>query len=186
MKNYRKALFHRVPLKILSFLSVHPNQTFCEREIKKIAGASIGSINHTLKFLVNLNILSKEMKGNLFLYKLSPDNDILKHYKIFNSLLDINDLITEVKPYAYEIILYGSCAQGTNTSDSDIDLFIKTEYKSKVRKVVYKYRKFDENLKAVILDPLEIADSKKEDEVFYKEVKKGIILWQGRPTYDKI
>ena len=172
MKNYRKALFHQVPLKILSFLSLHPNQTFCEGEIKKIAGASIGSINRTLKFLVDLNIISKEIKGNIFLYKLNSDNDILKHYKIFNSLLDINDLVTEVKPYAYEIILYGSCAQGTNTSDSDIDLFIKTEYKSKVRKIVHKYREFDENLKAVILDSLDIADSKKEDEVFYKEVKK--------------
>ena len=185
MKNYRQALFHQIPLKILSFLSLHPYETFYESEIKKITGASIGSTNHTLKFLVDLNIVSKEKKGNLSLYQLNPDNDILKNYRIFNSLIDVNDLVAKVKPYAYEIILYGSCAQGTNTANSDIDLFIKTEHKSKVRKIVTKYRESYEDLKAVILDPLEIAASRKEDEVFYKEVRKGIILWQGRPTYEK-
>ena len=173
-------------MKILSFLSRHPGEIFCEREIKNITESSIGSTNQTLRLLVELDIVSREIKGNLFLYKLSPDNYILKYFKIFESLLYIHDFVEEVKPYSQEIILYGSCAQGTNTAESDIDIFIKTEYKSRVGKIINKHRAINENLKAVILDPLEIVSSRKTDEVFYNEVKKGITVWKGQPTYEEI
>lgn len=186
MKKYKLYLFHKTPLKIFSFLSRHPGNMFCEAEIRKLTKSSVGSTNQTLRHLLDLNIISREIKGNVFLYQLNDGNYILRYYKIFETLLYIHDFVEEVKPYASAIILYGSCAQGSNTTKSDIDLFIKTEYKSKVRKIVTKYREIDETFKAVILDPLEIAESKKEDEVFYKEVREGITLWEGKPTYEEI
>lgn len=186
MKDYKQKLFHKTPLKILSFLSRQPGELFCEADIRNFTKSSVGSTSQTLGLLLNLNIVTRETKGNVFLYKLNHNNYMLKYFKVFEILLYIHDLVTEVKPYASAIILYGSCAQGSNTTKSDIDLFIKTEYKSKVRKIVTKYREIDETFKAVILDPLEIAESKKEDEVFYKEVRKGITLWEGKPTYEEI
>lgn len=186
MKIYKQGLFHQTPLKILSFLSKHVREVFCEGEIKKITETSTGSVNQTLRLLTDLGIVSREIKGNVFLYKLNPNNYTLKYFKIFENLLYIHDFVKEVEPYSYQIILYGSCAQGLNTVDSDIDIFVKTEYKSEVKKVVNKYRAMDENFKVVILDPLEMASSKKEDEVFYNELKKGIILWDGKPAYEEI
>lgn len=186
MDNYKLTLFHQTPLKILSFLSLRPNEILCERDIADVTKSSIGATNQTLRLLLELDIINRTKKGNVFLYKLNPDNPILRHFKIYENLLDICDLVKKIKPYSYEIILYGSCAAGLNTVDSDVDLFIKTEYTSKVKKIVNEYRARDERLKAVILDPLEIAASRKTDEVFYKEVRKGIPLWEGRPTYEEI
>lgn len=186
MKNYKQKLFHQTPLKILSFLSLHPGDVLCEGEIRKFTKTSIGSTNQTLRLLVNLDIVSREIKGNVFLYRLNPDNYILKYFKIFENLLYICEFVKEIEPYSHQIILYGSCAYGLNTTDSDIDIFVKTEYKSKVRKIVNEHMATDENLRVVILDPLEIASSKKEDEVFYNELKKGIVLWDGKPTYEEI
>lgn len=186
MNKHGQKLFHQTPLRILSFLSLHPGEIFCEGEIKKAIKSSAGSINQTLRLLLELDIVSRETKGNVFLYKLNNDSPLLKNFKIFETLLQIHDLIKEATPYSYEIILYGSCADGTNAVNSDIDIFIKTEYKSKVKKIVSKYRAVDDKLKAVILDPLEIASSKKADKVFYREVKNGIVLWKGKPTYEEI
>lgn len=184
MKDYRQRLYHQLPLKILSFLSQHPDNVFCEGEIKNIVKASTGSVNQTLRLLLELRIVAREKKGNVFLYQINSDNFLLKYFKIFENLLYIHSLVEEIKPYASEVILYGSCAQGINRENSDIDIFIKTEYISKVRKIVYKYKVMDERFKAVILDPLEIVSSKKIDKVFYNEVKKGIVLWEGKPTYE--
>ena len=56
---------------------------------------------------------------------------------------------------------------------------------AKIRKSVNKYRAINESLKVVILDPLEIASSRKEDKVFSNGVKKGIILWEGQYTFKR-
>lgn len=56
---------------------------------------------------------------------------------------------------------------------------------TKIRKIVNKYRAINENLKVVIFGPLEIASSKKEDKVFYNEVKKDIILREGQYTFKR-
>lgn len=186
MKDYKSKLYHQTPLKILSFLSRHPGRIFCEREIQKNTKTSIGSVNQTLKLLLELKIVTREKKGNVFLYRINSENYLLKYFKILENLLYVHNFVEEVKPYASEIILYGSCAKGENTENSDIDIFIKTEYKPQVRKIVNKYIGMDDSFKVVMLDPMEIASSKKVDEVFYNEIKKGIVLWKGKPTYEEI
>lgn len=186
MKNNKQRLYHQTPLKILSLLSCHCGDKFCEGDIQKITKSSAGAINQTLRILLNLDIVSREAKGNLFLYTVNQSNCTLKYFKIFETLLYIHNIVRDIKHYASEIVLYGSCAHGENTENSDIDIFIKTEYVSKVRKIINRYRTKDETIKAVVLDPLEIASSRKEDEVFFTEVRKGIVLWKGKPIYEGI
>jgi len=184
--NIKKYLYHQTPLKTFSFLSNHPGEVFSADEISRATKCSKGATNQILRLLLKLDILSRERKGNLFLYKLNSDNFLLRQFKIFENLLGLQSLVCEIQKYCYEIVLFGSRADGSNTIDSDTDLFIRTEYKTRVRKITNKYKAINENLKAIILDPLEIASSKKEDQVFYSEVKKGISLWEGKPTYEEI
>ena len=182
----KKYLYHRTPLKILSFLSNHPGIVFSADEISRATECSKGATNQTLRLFLKLDILSRESKGNLFLYKLNPDNFVLKQFKIFENLLGLQKLVKEIQKYCYEIILFGSCGDGTNTAKSDIDLFIRTEYKKDVRKIINKYEASDVKYQAIIQDPLESLSSKKEDSVFHRQVKKGITLWKGKPTYEEI
>lgn len=180
----KKYLYNQIPLKMLSFISNRPGRVFSANEVSKTVKCSKGATNQTLRFLLKLDIIAREKKGNLFLYKLNADNLILRQFKIFENLLFLQKLVKEIQEYCYEIILFGSCADGSNAEESDIDLFIKTEYKQEVRKIISKHETIDVKYQAVIQDPLESISLKKEDSVFHGQVKKGIVLWKGRPTYE--
>lgn len=182
----KKFLYHKTPLKICSFLSIHPGQIFSAREISRQTKSSKGATNQTLRLLLELGVLSREQKGNLFLYRLNLNSFVLKYFKIFENLLNLKGLIKEIQPYCSQIILFGSCADGSNSQESDVDLFIKSEYKNRVRKLINKYETSDFKIRPVIQDPLEIISSQKTDKVFFEQVKKGITLWEGEPTYEEI
>jgi predicted nucleotidyltransferase len=182
---FAQKLYHKTPLRILSFLSLHPTEIFSAKEIADNIKASKGATNQALRLFLTMAIVSREKKGNTFLYRLNFDNIILKQFKIFEVLLGIQNLIKDIMPYCYQIILFGSCANGSNTEKSDIDLFVKTDQKRKVQKFINKYKTTNLKIQAVILDPLEIAASKKEDKPFYEQVKKGIVLWEGKPAHEE-
>jgi len=182
----KKYLYHYTPLKILSLISNHQGEVFSANEIFRLTKSSKGATNQTLRLLLGLDILSRERKGNLFLYRLKPDNLVLRQFKIFENLLDLRGLMKEIQKYCYEITLFGSRAEGSNTKESDIDLFIITEYKKEVRRIVAEYKTGDVKYQAIIQDPLESLSSKKEDSVFHGQIKKGITIWKGRPTYEEI
>ena len=120
----------------------------------------------------------------MFLYRLNSDSFVLRQFKIFETLLHLQPLVKEIQPYCYKIVLYGSTTTGANIQESDVDLFIKTEHKDKVQKCINKYLSDDFNIQAVIQDPLEIEVAKKEDKVYFDQVKKGFTLWEGRPAYE--
>jgi len=185
-KNIEKYLYNQVPLKILSYLSLHLNSDLSANEISQETSASKGATHHTLQILLDLDVISREKKGNLFIYRVNQNNSVLKQFKIFEAVSKLQPLIRKIIPYCYKIVLFGSCATGLNTVESDIDLFIKTDNRKDVQSVVNKYRPRNLNIKAAIFDPLEIADSKKEDNVFFEQVKTGIVLWEGKPIHETL
>ena len=182
----KKNLYHQTPLILLSFLSNHPGELFSAEEISKAAKCSKGATNQTLRLLLALDILFREKKGNLFLYKLNAENMLLRQFKIFETLLYLQTLISEIKKYCGEITLFGSRSDGSNTENSDIDLFIRTEKKSTVRKAISKYESPGIKYQVIIQDALESVSMKKEDSVFMQQVKKGVTLWKGKPSYEEI
>lgn len=185
MNGYKKYLYNLAPLKILSFLSLYPGEIFTASEIAEQTQSSRGGTNQTLRMLNSLDIIARQHKGNLYLYKLNHNNPILKHFKIFDNLLNLHSVIKELQPHSYKIVLFGSYANGLSTEESDIDLFIKTDNKNKVQKIITRHITVDFKISPVIQTPLELASSENKDKVFYNQVKKGIVLWEGRPTYDE-
>ena len=185
-KDTRGLLYHQTPLRILSFFSIQQGKTLSAQEISSQTQFSKGATNQALRMLSELDMLSRERKGNVFLYKLNPNSPVLRQFKIFETLLNLQRLVNEIMQYCYQIILFGSCADGSNSVESDIDLFIKSEHKRKVRKIIDNYSSNDLKIKAVIQEPLEIASSKKEDKAFFEQVRKGIILWEGKPAYETV
>lgn len=183
--SFTQKLYHKTPLRILSFLSLRPTKIFSAKEISDNIKSSKGATNQSLRLFLTMEVVSREKKGTTFLYRLNFDNIVLKQFKIFEVLLGIQNLIKDIKPYCYQIILFGSCANGSNTERSDIDLFIKTEQKIKVQKFINKFKITNLKIQPVILDPLEIAASKREDKPFYEQIKKGIVLWEGESAHEE-
>lgn len=182
MNDYITQLYNKVPLKILSCVSTYSHDHFLAKELEDEIKLSKGAVNQSLRLLLKLDIIKRIKKGNLFLYSINPDNILLKQFKIFETILTIQELLKEISPYSYQIILFGSCATGTNSIDSDIDLFIHSESVEKTRKICNKYNPKIISLRPIIQDTLELTATEKHDKAFYAQIKKGIILWEGETS----
>jgi predicted nucleotidyltransferase len=80
------------------------------------------------------------------------------------------------------IVLYGSCALGTDTSESDLDLFVVSNNKEDVLNVIsnFKFPRGYENIhiQSVIRTPVELLEGKESERTFVEEVDRGIVLWE--------
>ena len=182
----KNSLYHFTPLKILSFLSLQASETFSAKEISMLTSSSKGATNQALRLLAKMEIITRERKGNLFLYKTNFDNIILKQFKTFEILMAMRSLVKNIKPYCYKIVLFGSCATGSNNTNSDIDLFINTSDQNSVQKFITKFNRSIPYVNPAIYDPLEILAAEKKDKSFFEQIKKGITLWEGRPTSENL
>ena len=79
--------------------------------------------------------------------------------------------------------LYGSCAKGENTEDSDIDVWIKISNVSeeKLAALTSKLNKTTRNVRPLFLTDKKIEKAKKEDPLFYHSLVFGsIVLYGGK------
>ena len=80
-----------------------------------------------------------------------------------------------------KIVLYGSCATGEDTSESDIDLFIISREKSRVLNEIRKETSLlKREIKTVIVSGEEYLLMRNKKEELLDELDKGIVLWEKR------
>lgn len=166
-------------MKILIFLARHPNQEFYVREIAKSISKSVGGTHSALKSLRISNLVKEKKSGKNIYYRINDTNPSIKNFKIFMTTTELNPLVNELKKTAEKIILFGSCATGDDTSDSDIDLFILTQDTKKVNDYLKK-KYLERTTQAVVVNAAGMIKLKEKDKAFYKEINEGIVLWDGK------
>lgn len=168
--------------KVLSFLAKFSDREFYERQIARKIGISYGSANKVLNDLFSNGLLKRQKKGKMYFYSLNITNALFRQFKILNNIVLLQPLIKKLKKVTRKIVLYGSCAEGTDTSGSDIDLFIISEQKSKVLRTIENYslgKGFEgTKIQPVIQTPIELLKSEKEDKEFISLVRDGLSLWE--------
>ena len=165
-------------MNILIFLARNPNKEFYVRELSKRLNKSIGGVHKTLKSMTAKDLISERRSGKNLYFQINQRNPSIKNFKIFMTINELHPLIKTLKHISEKIILYGSCATGDDTIDSDIDLLILTKEKESIQKhIIKKIRERD--IKPVIVNTAELMNIKEHDKGFYKEVNKGIILWDS-------
>lgn len=168
-------------LKVLRFLAKFSDREFHEREIARKTGISYGSANRVLNALFADGILARRQAGKMLFYSFNGGDPIAKILKIFISVSMLRPLIKNLREFASEIVLYGSCARGEDGSGSDVDLFVISEDKEKALRTIesYRFRKGFENIRIqpAILSPQELLRSEKADKEFLSLVREGIVLW---------
>lgn len=94
----------------------------------------------------------------------------------------IEPLVEDLKNISNRIVLYGSCARGMDTSESDVDLFVLSDNKEEVLEVVSSFRfprGFEEvRIQLIIKSPVELLEATGAEQAFIEEVERGIILWE--------
>jgi len=164
-------------LKILCALASDPMRAFYQREVAKEAEVSVGSANRTLKVLAEKELVTKEKRGKIFLYKFNTESTVARQIKILFNVNELDELVRTLKKYSTRIILFGSCAEGNDVKDSDIDLFVLTSEKGTVKKIINSYETL-RKIAPIIVDANDFVKMRNEDKPLYDSVLRGIRLWE--------
>ena len=168
--------------KVLSLLVKFPDQEFYEREVSRKLGISTGSANRALNELYLDGAITRRRKGRMYFYSVDYPNAVVIQVKKLVNLLLIEPLVEELKKISSRIVLYGSCALGTDNSESDLDLFVVSRHKKQASDVItgFAFPKGFENIhvQPVIKTPVELLKAGESERAFMEEVERGIVLWE--------
>ena len=175
-------LISTINQKVLSLLVKFSDQEFYEREVARKLGISTGSANRALNELFSSGVVWRRREGKMYFYSIDSSDAALIEFKKMVNLLLIEPLVEELKKISSRIILYGSCALGLDTSESDLDLFIVSNSKEDVSNVIsgFTFPRGFENIRiqSVIRMPVELLEGGESERTFMEEVERGIVLWE--------
>jgi len=177
-RNMFDPLFAASPARVLRFLARNAGKSFFEREIVEATGVSRSAVNLATRMLHQAGLLLCERRGRMNFYTADDRHPFVRQFKVMDNLAQLEALLNELRPLARQIILFGSCAEGTNTSESDVDLFILTLERSQVMAIISQSRG-DHHIQPVIVNTQELAALKEKDAAFFTQVKRGIVLWEA-------
>lgn len=178
MEIIKNVIFSTPLLRVLDVLLQHSNQELNDTEIiQKVTGAKRAAIHRALQKLADFHITERVHKGRRCYNQIDLDNTWLVPFKIALNILEISPLVNRIKKLSIKIILFGSRSQGTNCHDSDFDLLIIS---SKKDLIIREINRVDEShrIQPIIKTPEEILNVEKNDPVFFKEVHRGVIVWE--------
>jgi predicted nucleotidyltransferase len=180
MKSLKSIIFNKNPLLILSYLSKNKTGENISSHIAKDLDLAAGSVYQIFRQFEEKGIVKKKQLGKTIIYEIDQKSPLIKSFRVFDNLLDLNDLFTQLKPLCRKIILFGSCATGDDTSQSDIDLFIVVDSAEREKAMVI-ISDFDSSreIRPVIVDTVELMELENNDQVFYNEIMKGIEIWEA-------
>ncbi|MEW6102182.1 MAG: nucleotidyltransferase domain-containing protein [Candidatus Omnitrophota bacterium] len=165
--------------KILSFLVDKPEKEFLAKEIQKATTISKAGVYVALAELVRQGLVYKKGKGRSLIYTPNSDDPLIKQFKAFKNVLLMRTALSKLKAVSKKIILYGSASRGEDTGESDIDFFIVSHKPDAVKDVLASL-KTKRKLQAVVKTPTEISEFKSKEQVYWKEVERGIVLWEEK------
>lgn len=157
---------------LLDYFLQHPTKKIhagrLEKEVKIYKKGILDGLHELLK----AGLLGMEEAGRTKQYSLNRSNPVVKQLKILFTLDKILPLLENMEGSGVEAYLYGSCARGEDTEESDIDLLLVGNLSR--QEVLGKLGKM-EKLKPIYLTFLEYSSLARKDKAFYERVEKDKI-----------
>jgi len=168
-------------LNVLHFLLFNPMKQFYEREIVRQTGVSVGAVNQILKKLYKAGLVEKDRRGRANFYRANLKSPVARQFKVLFNVLALDDLVDQIKQTSEKVVLFGSCAEGTDVEESDIDLFVLSSDVEVVKSKISKYeRMFDRRISPIVVDSRGFAKIKSKDKSLYERISRGIRLWEQK------
>jgi predicted nucleotidyltransferase len=166
-------------LKVLELFFDNPMEEFHERRVMRMSRISKGSANKILRQLARLDFLVRVKKGRMVFYKIDMKNAVVRQFKVLYNIWKLKGLVDEIKQASKKIILFGSCAEGTDVKESDIDILVITEVKKSVKESISNFnKKSKRKISPIIIDSNEFVKLRKEDKPLYEKIDRGMVLWE--------
>ena len=162
-------------INIINFL-IESDEELSQTKIRNKIKMSKATLIKWLKYLEKNNFVNIKIEGVSKLYKLNKENTILKQFKILNNIIKIQELTNLIKNNI-KIYLYGSCARGEDSKESDVDLLIIGNIKRHeiIEEINKLSKKLNKKITLQIFSELEWANLDKKDRAFYERVEKDKI-----------
>ena len=175
-------LISTVNQKVLSLLVKFADREFYERELARRLGVSAGATNRALNHLFSSGAVQRRRKGKMYFYSVDSSSAILIEFRKMVNIVLIEPLVEDLKAFSNRVVLYGSCAQGTDTSESDMDLFVVSNSREDASGIVSGFA-FPQGfegirIRAVIRTPVELLAAGEAEQTFLGEVERGIVPWE--------
>lgn len=162
---------------LLEYLFDNPQKEIKTREIARNLSVSPGFVSKTISML--------KKNGSVIKNKADMSNPLNRAIKIFLNIKKIKEvkLLEKIKQLFPGFIgcgIYGSWSNGTNTLESDIDIWIKVKEKPKDEKILALRRFAKEKLACtaniLVLDDHRAQELKEKDFVFYCSIVNSFLL----------
>lgn len=168
-------------LKIMDHLTLSLGGRGFVSQIARDTGISKGEVSKAVKVLKDCGLLHSELSGRNMVCFVDRRLPVFTRLRTAFNLLEIMPKIAALQKRADKIILFGSCSEGTDTTDSDIDLLVITREKIKADKAARKI-KLSRPVQWVIKTPQEYVVLNSKEKIFADEISNGIILWEAHET----
>lgn len=143
-----------------------------ERELAKVLRTKFSELSE-------IKVLNRDKRGRMVFYSLNMKNAVARQFKVLFDVYSLNELVEEIKQDCKRIILFGSCSEGTDVKESDVDLFILTNEKDRVKVKINAYQKAGKRIAPIIVNSNEFIKLRREDKPLYDRILKGILLWES-------
>jgi predicted nucleotidyltransferase len=126
----------------------------------------------------------------MYFYSIDSSTAAFTEFKKMVNLVLVEPLVEEMKKVSSRVILYGSCALGTDNSESDLDLFVVSGSKKDVSNVISNFvfpRGFENiRIQSVIKTPVELLEGGESEKTFMEEVECGTVLWERARSESRV
>lgn len=170
-----KIFTSKARVRLMQLFLSHRNQKYYQRQLEKILGMNIRSLQVEISNLLGIGFLQKEKDGNRIYYCVNESFPLLE--ELYRLILKGSFLIKELKVLLHNkktdvAFIYGSASKGELLERSDIDLFIVGEVDSySIHRAIKELEKnFSRVINYVVYTKKEICKKVKSKAGFIVEV----------------
>lgn len=170
-----KILSTRERIKILKEV-IFSNEPLSVNAIAATLKLSKGLVSKYFEILLKEGIVKKSNSKYIII-----ESPLTRGVKILLNISDIDIKIFKKYDFVKAVGLYGSCANGENTTESDVDIWIKVSDVSdeKIASLTSALSRKINKIKPLFLTEDKLNKIKNEDELFYHSLSFGSITLYG-------
>ena len=180
-------LLGRYRRELLGVLLLRPDESFYVRQLARLTGFPVGSVNRELNLLTKAELITRAPSGNQVRYQANRASPIFEELAgIFRKTTGLAGVLQRVlQPLGKKITLafiFGSMAQGKAKSLSDIDLLVigAVDFNKVVKQLIGTYERLGREVNPVVMGATDFkAKYDKGDRFVNRIVKEPKIFVTG-------
>ncbi len=127
-------MFRESELKILNYLSLAEGGEGFISQIARAIGLSKAEVSKSVKALKQAGLVRSRMSGKNMICTADISSQLISRLRVAFNILEFMPELAVIREHSERILLFGSCASGQDTHNSDIDILVIARQKEKAQR----------------------------------------------------